>query len=140
MGLSLYSGYYSTAHVLGVFGEYTKDYDIEYGGYMTNNDAANKTGRTAFLIQGNLKTQMSKYVDLLYGLSFELFTDGQSNGVEFTGVGYGPYIGIERSLDDNIRIRVLYHPVYITTLESGGVKTTTTDFGLNGAFGLTYIF
>jgi len=107
---------------------------------MTNDDATNKTGRTAFLIQGNLKTEMSKYIDLLYGLSFELFTDGQSNGVEFQGYGYGPYIGIERSLDDNIRIRVLYHPVYITTLESGGVKTTTTDFGLNGAFGLTYLF
>jgi len=139
-GVSLYSGYYSAAHMVGVVGEYTDDYDWEFGGYITNNDSTSQSGVTAFLAQGNLKAQINTTLNLLYGLSFEIFTNGQINGVGFTGVGYGPYIGLERRLDESIRLRALYHPVYITTIDKSGVKTTTTDFGLNGAFGLTYIF
>jgi len=139
-GATIYSSYYSSAHMAAVFGDYYSDYDIEFGGFLTSNDAANKSGVTSYMVQANLKTPLNKTTSFLYGISAEIFTDGESKGVKFTGTSYGPYVGLERSLDDNLRLRAIYHPVYFSSFEVAGVKTTTTDFGLNGAFGLTYIF
>lgn len=139
-GVSLYSSYYSSAHMVAVLGEYTDRYDIEFGGYLTANDASLRSSVTAFLVQGNLKSHLSKNLDVLYGISVEFFSDGEFKGVKYTGTGFGPYIGIERRMDENLRLRAIYHPVYISSFEVGGIKTNTTDFGLNGAIGLTYIF
>ena len=139
-GVSLYSSYYSSAHMVGIIGDYNDDYDLEFGGYLTGDDAPLRTGRTAFLVQGNLKSKLRKNIDLLYGLSAEFFSNGEIKGVKYSGIGYGPYIGIEHRLDDNLRLRAIYHLLYITSLDIGGIKTTTTDFGVNGAFGLTYVF
>jgi len=139
-GATIYSSYYSSAHVGGVFGDYYDDYDFEFGGYITGNDATLRSGVTSYLVQGNLKTELSRRVFFLYGLSVEFFSNGEAKGVAYSGTSYGPFIGIERVIDENLRIRAIYHPVYISSVDVGGTKTTTTDFGLNGAFGLTYLF
>jgi len=139
-GVTIYSSYYSSAHISGVIGNYNENYDLEFGGYISGNNSSPRTGVTNYLMQGNLKVQLNDKTWFLYGLSAEIFTAGIVKGVSYTGTSYGPYVGIERRLDDNLRLRALYHPVYISSFDIGGVKTDITDFGLNGAFGLTYIF
>lgn len=139
-GVGIYNAYYSSAHVSGVFGDYYDNYDLEYGGYITGNNSTLRSGLTAYLIQGNLKTDLGDGLKLLYGLSFEILTNGESLGVSYSGNSFGPFIGLEHALSNKLRMRAIYHPVYFTSLDVAGVKTSITDFGLNGAFGLVYIF
>lgn len=140
MGVGIYSGFYSSPHVFGVVGDYRDDYDFEFGGYITGDDAKLRSAHTGYFMQANFKQKIDSGNHLIYGFSAEFFVDGIVLGNSYSGVSYGPYIGIERAISENVRLRALYHPVYVTSLDVGGMKTTRTDFGLNGAFGIMYLF